>query len=269
MKKYLTYTIIISLTLSAIFGILTFLFGDFGELELRIIGTTFFTGIFALAGLAGYAAYEKQTVPYLGLSCAISAALSFIFTELAVWELVDFYDVWKPVLTLAIITYALAHLCLLIQISHYPKHKILTIATGAGILGLAFSLLTLIIGQFSYYSDTREFMTRFLGISSIIAAVGTIILPILNKLGSKNHAPTSLSTVSDSLISTGTYEHYKGKKYNVLGTAKHSETLEDLVVYECLYDNPQGKLWVRPLKMFTEEIEVNGQKLPRFKKISH
>lgn len=66
-------------------------------------------------------------------------------------------------------------------------------------------------------------------------------------------------------IRPGIYEHYKGKKYRVLGVAKHSETLEDLVVYEALYDNKVSKLWVRPLKMFLEKVEVNGQKMSRFK----
>lgn len=65
-------------------------------------------------------------------------------------------------------------------------------------------------------------------------------------------------------LKIGTYKHYKGNLYKVIGIAKHSETLEELVVYECLYDNPQSKLWVRPLTMFFEEVEVDGKKIPRF-----
>ena len=68
-------------------------------------------------------------------------------------------------------------------------------------------------------------------------------------------------------ISTGLYEHYKGKRYEVLGMARHSETLEPLVVYKALYkgDFPEGSLWVRPLSMFTENVSVNGQPIPRFR----
>lgn len=69
-------------------------------------------------------------------------------------------------------------------------------------------------------------------------------------------------------IKLGKYRHYKGKFYEVVGVAKHSETLDDLVVYRALYDSPEfGKnaLWVRPLKMFLEEIYVKGEKVPRFK----
>jgi hypothetical protein len=69
-------------------------------------------------------------------------------------------------------------------------------------------------------------------------------------------------------VKKGIYLHFKGKKYRVLGVGKHSETLEDLVVYQGLYDSDEfGKnpIWVRPLKMFVEEVEVDGKKQPRFK----
>jgi len=65
------------------------------------------------------------------------------------------------------------------------------------------------------------------------------------------------------MLKLGVYEHYKGKRYEVLGVAKHSETLEDLVVYKKLYDD--GGLWVRPLGMFLEDVEVEGRIMPRFK----
>ena len=65
----------------------------------------------------------------------------------------------------------------------------------------------------------------------------------------------------------GMYEHFKGKQYRVLGVAKHSETLEDMVVYEALYDNELGKLWVRPLGMFLEHVEKEGYSGPRFRHI--
>lgn len=73
-----------------------------------------------------------------------------------------------------------------------------------------------------------------------------------------------MSTLS---VPSGVYRHYKGKKYLVLGVAKHSETLEELVVYITLYENESGPLWVRPLKMFLETVEVNGKTVPRFEKI--
>jgi cyclomaltodextrinase len=66
----------------------------------------------------------------------------------------------------------------------------------------------------------------------------------------------------------GKYQHFKTKNfYRVIGIAKHSETEEDLVVYECLYENPKSRLWVRPKKMFLEKVLLNGKKVPRFKYI--
>ncbi|MGM0571611.1 DUF1653 domain-containing protein [Marinobacter sp.] len=67
-------------------------------------------------------------------------------------------------------------------------------------------------------------------------------------------------------VEPGRYRHYKGKDYQVLGTARHSETEEWLVVYRCLYGD--HSLWVRPLDMFTESVEVAGEQVPRFTRIS-
>lgn len=61
----------------------------------------------------------------------------------------------------------------------------------------------------------------------------------------------------------GKYKHYKGNNYEVIGVANHSETLEELVVYRALYG--ENGLWVRPLTMFLETVEVDGKKVPRFK----
>ncbi len=68
-------------------------------------------------------------------------------------------------------------------------------------------------------------------------------------------------------IKPGKYKHYKGKHYQVIGIARHSETLEELVVYKALYQTEGDNLWVRPLTMFIEEVEVDGIKLPRFQYI--
>lgn len=63
-------------------------------------------------------------------------------------------------------------------------------------------------------------------------------------------------------IPQGIYRHYKGNLYQVLHTAKHSETEEVLVVYRCLYG--EYDVWVRPLDMFVETVEVDGKQVDRF-----
>ncbi len=69
-------------------------------------------------------------------------------------------------------------------------------------------------------------------------------------------------------IKLGKYEHYKGKQYEVIGLARHSEILEELVIYKALYDSEEfGKnaLWVRPKSMFLETVNIDGKEVPRFK----
>ncbi len=69
----------------------------------------------------------------------------------------------------------------------------------------------------------------------------------------------------ENKIKLGIYEHFKGKRYKVIGVAQHSETLEEMAVYQAMYG--ENKLWARPLKMFIEEVEIDGKKIPRFKYI--
>lgn len=63
-------------------------------------------------------------------------------------------------------------------------------------------------------------------------------------------------------IKLGKYRHYKGNEYEVLGIAKHSETLEPMVVYKALYGD--GELWARPASMWNETIEKDGKTFKRF-----
>ena len=64
-------------------------------------------------------------------------------------------------------------------------------------------------------------------------------------------------------LKPGRYRHYKGNDYQVIDVATHSEDESQLVVYRPLYG--EGKLWVRPLDMFVEEVELSdGSKVPRF-----
>ena len=64
------------------------------------------------------------------------------------------------------------------------------------------------------------------------------------------------------IIKGGKYRHYKGNEYLVVDIAIHSETEEEMVVYKALYG--EGKLWVRPLSMWNEKVNVNGMEILRF-----
>ena len=63
-------------------------------------------------------------------------------------------------------------------------------------------------------------------------------------------------------IKKGRYRHFKGNEYEVIGTARHSETLEEYVVYKALYG--EGGLWIRPIEMWNETVERDGKFFKRF-----
>ena len=63
-------------------------------------------------------------------------------------------------------------------------------------------------------------------------------------------------------IRLGKYRHFKGMEYEVIGIAKHSETLEEMVVYRALYGD--GGIWVRPAAMWNETVERDGKNFQRF-----
>lgn len=72
-----------------------------------------------------------------------------------------------------------------------------------------------------------------------------------------------VSRMKNTDIETGRYRHYKGNEYTVIGIARHSETEEELVVYRQEYGD--RSLWVRPLRVFEETVNLNGDEVPRFR----
>ncbi len=81
----------------------------------------------------------------------------------------------------------------------------------------------------------------------------------------QNEELKPLSSEAKSFQGGEIYEHYKGKQYKVLSVGRNSETLEEIIVYQALYGNHD--VWVRPLKMFSENVVINGLSQPRFKRV--
>lgn len=82
----------------------------------------------------------------------------------------------------------------------------------------------------------------------------------------KTKAQKSDDNLKPLNVTPGKYRHFKGGEYEVVGIARHSETLEKLVIYKALYNT--GELWVRPYDMFAEVIEFDGKKIHRFEPIN-
>ena len=76
----------------------------------------------------------------------------------------------------------------------------------------------------------------------------------------------SFSSLAKSIEIGSVYEHYRGLLYKIISVARHSEILEELVVYQALYG--EFDVWVRPLSMFLETVVIDGETLPRFKVVS-
>ncbi|HAU30362.1 TPA: hypothetical protein DCW54_01890 [Candidatus Dependentiae bacterium] len=93
------------------------------------------------------------------------------------------------------------------------------------------------------------------------------LLASLATLGYQNTTTLHARVIKEKreLVKLGLYQHFRGNLYQVIGFARHSETLEELVVYQALY-NGYG-IWVRPFSMFTETVVHNGKIVPRFKYI--
>lgn len=71
-------------------------------------------------------------------------------------------------------------------------------------------------------------------------------------------------------LKLGRYEHYRGKQYEVIGFATHSESLEELVIYKALYYSEEfgdNTLWARSKMMFFEMVNIDGKEIPRFRYI--
>jgi hypothetical protein len=71
----------------------------------------------------------------------------------------------------------------------------------------------------------------------------------------------------ESTITPGIYEHYKGGRYEVIGVGLFEADEQPVVIYKTLYENDKSELWVRPVTSFEETVEVNGEVVPRFRRV--
>lgn len=87
-----------------------------------------------------------------------------------------------------------------------------------------------------------------------------------NKVVMNPKQQVTFSPLAKSIAIGSTYQHYRGNCYKVLAVAHHSETYEELVVYQALYG--EHKVWVRPLLMFLEKVIYQEEHKPRFKLVN-
>lgn len=185
LKKIFLITLIISMTISALIGIVIFLLGNFGNTEEKLILTTLAIGGYSMAGLGCSFLYEKRSYNPLSLIGMIASAIGLLLTILVIWEAVDFDDTWKAVIILAVLSFGIAHMCLLLLIK--PVKSLVSFALSATLIFIGIVSFMLIILILNDFSGLDSFYFRLLGAFAILDALGTITTPILNKVYLTHH----------------------------------------------------------------------------------
>ncbi len=181
-KKYFLKTLIIALSVSALIGILIFLVGDFGETEVRLLLTTLTIGGFSLTGLCSAIIQNRSGLKAFSITGMLISIIGFLITICTIWVLFELDDIWKAVLISIILSTAIAHASLLLQIRYNTDNiKYSLIGT---IVFIAFVALMLIKSTLTEF-DESEFYFRLLGVFSILDVLGTIVTLILNRLAER------------------------------------------------------------------------------------
>jgi hypothetical protein len=185
-KKVFLITMIISLSISALIGIIIFLLGDFGEIEARILFTTLTIGGFSLTALCSSVLYDKHRYVPFSATGMIVAVIGFLITTLAIWEILDFDDIWKVIIISIILSASIAHSSLLLLIK--SRKTIVNVSLMLTLLFISIVALMLIILVLSEFDMDFEFYYRLLGVFAILDVLGTIVTPITLKVTSLNES---------------------------------------------------------------------------------
>ena len=179
LKRIFLITMIISLSISALIGIIMFLIGDFGKVQTRILLTTLTIGGFSLAGLCSSVLYDKERAKIFAIIGMIFSFIGFLFITMMVWEMFDLEDSWRLGLTLILLSFTFAHVSLLLLIE--SDRTIVKASLWATLSFITIVALSLLLALWEII-DIEDFAVRWFGVFVILDALGTIITPIINKV---------------------------------------------------------------------------------------
>ncbi len=178
LKKYFLWTLIVAFSISAVIGIFIFIFGDFGEIEVKLLLTTLAIGGYSLTGLSCSVIYIRNHLKIFSIIGIMTSIFACLITIITTWEIIDIDDIWKTMIIFIILSVTMAHISLLFQIRPKMNNiKYLLIATIIFISIVAIMLIKLTIFEF----EEDEYF-RTLGVFSILAILGTIATPIMNRI---------------------------------------------------------------------------------------
>ena len=180
LKKVFLYSLIVSVCLSALFGIIAILSGDFGDTEIKILLTSLTISAASLGGLCCGAAYEARRVPYFATAGVLLIGMTALMILFGLWTELDWDLYWRMVGMMSTFSGAFAHLCLLHMARLKSSYQYVTWA--------AYTVDFLMCGIVSYmiWSDfnlfNEEIIFRLLGVDAILIGVVSILIPILHRL---------------------------------------------------------------------------------------
>jgi hypothetical protein len=186
LKRIFLLTLIVTLCISALIGVYAFLFGQFGDMEIKILLTTLSISYFSIISLACAAAFEMRRGSILAPIGLIVSLLGIMLFLPGIWgECFDSEAYAKTMGIVAIAGFAFAHFCLLAIVPLETSKRWTFYATSAFIFALAIHLSSWIIFEF----DNEEWHIRIAGILGILDGCGSLIVPILYKLSGGESSP--------------------------------------------------------------------------------
>ncbi len=189
LKRAFLRTLVIALLSSALVGIYTFLFGEFGKTEAKILLTTLSISYFSVTSLACAATLESKSGRWPAMTGLVVSLLGFLLFMPGIWaEWWDSEAIAKSMVILSIFAFSLAQICLLTLVPLQRSVRWIFFATAIVILALA----TLGSGMIVFEEDD-EWLLRAMGVLGILDGCGSLLIPVLFKLGGKAAAASDKS----------------------------------------------------------------------------
>lgn len=187
LKKIFLIIIIASLSIGALIGIIIFLFGDFGELEFRLLLSTIALAGFSLTGLSCSILYGKKRFIALAILGIIISIVGLTYTLLMIWKFMEFWneDLVNTLIIFIVLAFSVAHICLLLLIKFEKSLvKYFLSATIFFIILVAYMIINIVLKEFDFSTknDLGELYYRLLGVYVILDVLGTIVTPIISRV---------------------------------------------------------------------------------------
>ncbi len=219
-KKISLKVFIAFLSISALIAIVSVLSGNFGELEIKILSTTFTISAASICSMACAAFIEKRKKRIIGLSGIIFSVACACVLIAGIWLEIESKEYWKTMITLAVSSVAFAHAFLLVLPDLDIRHKWVQTVSASSIGVLAVQIITAIWGEINndnYY--------RILAVVAIVVGLETLVVPILMKLKKSDNLAKKLLVLE--YVNGEIYSDRKGSFFKVTEVSGNGDSREE------------------------------------------